>query len=205
MTTTGLQRWYPGLSEAFLSEVIGIGERQGIDPLHLLAVMDFETDGTFDPTIRNPYSDFVGLIQFGPEASAAIGTTTGQLSKMSRLMQLNYVEKYFALRRRQYGQLGSIEDVYMAVLYPAAIGKPADYVLFQVPSTAYVQNSGLDKDGDGRVTKQEAAAPVRRRLRGGLARRLRESIQAGLGSTFFLAVTAGSLIGISYNRLRGSE
>ena len=57
----------------------------------------------------------------------------------------------------------------MAVLFPAAVGKPDNFVLFgngaTVPgfgagSRAYSQNSGLDKNGDGSVTKAEASAKV---------------------------------------------
>jgi hypothetical protein len=79
--------------------------------------------------------------------------------------QLDYVEKYFAPNKNK---LNSLEDVYMAILWPAAIGKPNSYVLFSKPSPAYNQNSGLDADNDGNVTKAEAAAKVRAKLTKGL-------------------------------------
>lgn len=56
----------------------------------------------------------------------------------------------------------------MAVLWPKAIGKTNATVLFAAPSQAYEWNRGLDSNGDGRVTKAEAAAPVRARLSKGL-------------------------------------
>jgi hypothetical protein len=58
--------------------------------------------------------------------------------------------------------------VYMAILWPRAVGQPNSYVLFARPSRAYEQNSGLDGNRDGSVTKEEAASPVRRKLTRGL-------------------------------------
>ena len=58
----------------------------------------------------------------------------------------------------------TLEDVYMAILWPAAIGKPDDHVLFAAPGRTYDQNRGLDRDRDGRVTKREAAAAVSAKL-----------------------------------------
>jgi len=60
----------------------------------------------------------------------------------------------------------------MAILWPAAIGKPDDYVLFakgdpQHPRR-YIQNAGLDFNHDGVITKKEAAATVRKNLDKGL-------------------------------------
>ena len=85
---------------------------------------------------------------------------------MSRVQQMQYVEKYLSNKGVKGGNLS---DLYMAVLFPAAVGKSDDFVLFgngaTVPgfgagSKAYSQNSGLDKNGDGSVTKAEASAKV---------------------------------------------
>jgi hypothetical protein len=58
----------------------------------------------------------------------------------------------------------SIEDTYMAILYPAAIGQPPDHPLFSKGTTVYNQNAGLDQNKDGIITVQEAAAAVRRKF-----------------------------------------
>jgi hypothetical protein len=58
----------------------------------------------------------------------------------------------------------TLEDLYMQILWPRAVGKPLDYVLFSSPSTAYKQNKGLDANKDGNITKDEAAAKVRNQL-----------------------------------------
>ena len=50
--------------------------------------------------------------------------------------------------------------------FPAAVGKSDDFVLFGkgamsgYTGRAYDQNSGLDKNGDGSITKAEASAKV---------------------------------------------
>lgn len=166
MTTATLQSAYPRLSWDFLDRTRLMAGRLGISAWHALAVMDFETGGTFSPQIKNPYSGFVGLIQFGPDAATEVCTTLYALEQMTAVEQLEYVERYFRMRQR-IGALRHLEDVYMAVLYPLAIGRPQSYVLFSMPSVAYEQNAHLDLDGDGAVTKAEASTPVRMRLRGG--------------------------------------
>jgi peptidoglycan hydrolase-like protein with peptidoglycan-binding domain len=49
----------------------------------------------------------------------------------------------------------------MAVLYPSAIGKGPDHVLFSKGTKEYKQNAGLDIDKDGHVTVHDAAHKVR--------------------------------------------
>jgi hypothetical protein len=52
----------------------------------------------------------------------------------------------------------------MAVLFPAAVGKAANHVLFRKPSVKYTQNDGLDINKDGEITVCEAADRVRAKL-----------------------------------------
>lgn len=88
---------------------------------------------------------------------------------MSAVKQLDYVEKYFIWTR---GKLKTLEDVYMAILWPSAIGKPQNYVLFDkndpVRPKRYIQNAGLDFNKDGLITKAEAARKVQKKLDEGL-------------------------------------
>jgi hypothetical protein len=131
-----------------------------------MAAMAFESAETFSPSIKNAAgSGAVGLIQFMPSTAKALGTTIEALEKMTAVDQLNYVRKYFAPR---HGRLHSIEDVYMAILYPAAIGKPSDNTLFESGTKVYKQNKGLDANNDGKITIQEAAAAVRKKYERGL-------------------------------------
>ena len=98
-----------------------------------------------------------------PTTAKNLGTTTKKLAKMSGLKQLAYVEKYF---KSVVGNrpLVSLSDVYMAVLWPAAVGKLDSHVLFSRGTKAYDQNKGLDKNKNGRVTKAEATAKVQDKL-----------------------------------------
>lgn len=143
-----------------------IAERLRTSPDYLMAAMAFESAETFSPTIRNAAgSGAVGLIQFMPNTARALGTTTAALESLTAEQQLVFVQRYFEPYR---GRLDDLEDVYMAVLSPNAIGRPSDDVLFAAPSKAYEQNRGLDADADGRITKREAAAAVRAKLEKGL-------------------------------------
>ena len=146
--------------EPFLASVEELASKYELEPEVLLAVMDFETGGSFNPAQKNAAgSSGTGLIQFMAKTAKGLGTTTEKLSNLDRLGQMKYVEKYLD----QYaGKIkgGKAQDVYMAVLFPRAIDKPDSYVLFREGTLAYKQNKGLDKSGDGTITKAEAAAKV---------------------------------------------
>jgi hypothetical protein len=96
-----------------------------------------------------------------PSTAGHLGTSTDALAAMTAEEQLTYVKAYFQPHR---GQLHTLEDLYMAILWPKAIGKPNSYVLFSSPSKTYSQNAGLDLDHDGHITKEEAAAGVLKKL-----------------------------------------
>ena len=60
----------------------------------------------------------------------------------------------------------------MTILWPAAVGKPLSFVLFDKEDPnhprRYIQNAGLDFNRDGKITKEEAANRVQRKLEEGL-------------------------------------
>ena len=146
------------LSPSFQQKVEEIEQRLGMAPGSLLAVMRFETGGTFDPAERNRAgSGATGLIQFMPSTAKGLGTSTDALAKMSPEDQLDYVERYLTPYK---GKMGTLKDAYMAVLYPKAIGKPEWYPLFMSGTKAYTQNAGLDRDKKGMVTVGDAVARV---------------------------------------------
>jgi len=157
------------MSPEAMEKVKKLAQQLKIDPDWLIAVISFETGGTFSPGIVNGMgSGATGLIQFMPETARRLGTTTAALSKMSQAEQMDWVSKYFDAYKvsgNEPPKLSSLEDLYMAVLLPSAIGKSNDTVLFQRNGWGYRQNSGLDTDTtDGGVTKAEAAAMVRGEL-----------------------------------------
>ena len=132
----------------------------------LMAVMAFETGRTFSPSIRNPGSSAVGLIQFMAQTARNLGTRTATLASLSAVSQLHYVQRYLA---PMAPRIESLEDLYMAVLWPAAIGKRPDALLWAKGANPYAANRGLDLDRNGRITKAEACAKVRALLVEGYA------------------------------------
>ena len=134
----------------------------------LMACMAFETGETFSPTIKNGAgAPYYGLIQFGDAAAKDAGTTVDALLKMTAEEQLEYVYRFF---KPYTGKLKTLSDIYMRILWPVAVGKPEDYVIFdkKVRPTAYVQNKGLDINKDSLVTKAECAAKVQEKYVRGL-------------------------------------
>lgn len=143
----------------------------------LMACMAFESGETFSPKIKNAAgSGAIGLIQFMPATARGLSTTTIELEKMTAVEQLDFVEQYFL---PYYKRISTLADMYMAILWPAHIGKPDDTVLFVDPNITYRQNSGLDKNKDGKITKSEAAAKVFAKLEKGLL--VSNSIEINLG------------------------
>ncbi len=158
------------LSPADLRALQDSANRIGIPVDWLATVISFETGGSFSPTIRNAAgSGAVGLIQFMPTtAMRLLGTATEEeavaiMLSMSFAQQLKYVEKYFAPYQ---GRLKSLDDVYLAILWPAAVGKAGSYVIATSPSITYRQNAGLDRNGDGVIVRDDVVRTIRSVLSG---------------------------------------
>jgi hypothetical protein len=137
----------------FIKKLNAISNELMIDPYHLLVVISFETGGTFRADIKNPNSSATGLIQFLESTARSLGTSTRELAKMDEVEQLDYVKKYLERHDIRSGDFG---DLYMSVLYPNAVGKDMDYVLFKKGSRSYRVNKGLDLNKNGQITKEEA-------------------------------------------------
>lgn len=154
--------WGSKVSAVFKDRVRWIADELGFDPNWLMACMAFESAETFRANIRNAAgSGAVGLIQFMPATAKALGTSTAELSNMTPEDQLKYVYKYFEPYK---GRIRSIDDMYMAILWPRAVGQPGTYQLFVRGGVAYRQNAGLDRNKDGVVTKDETCAKIREKL-----------------------------------------
>jgi hypothetical protein len=162
--------WGKKVSPAFKRRVIEISAELGMDPNNLMAAMAFESARTFRADIENPFSGAAGLIQFMPATAKGLGTSTVALKRMTPVAQLEFVRRYFL---PQKGRLNDLNDVYMAILWPRAVGRPASHVLFVNGSRQYSQNKGLDVNFDGVVTKAEAASRVQQHLVEGMRPELR--------------------------------
>jgi len=135
-----------------------VADRLGVNKADLIAVMRLESG--LDPTAQNKKSKATGLIQFMPDTAREVGTTTDELLRMSAVQQLDYVYKYFVMRGIQPGM--KLGDLYLAVFWPAAVGKPDNYVIARRGSSVYDWNDGLDVTKDGILTAGDARRAVQR-------------------------------------------
>ncbi|ATH99556.1 transglycosylase SLT domain-containing protein [Alcaligenes faecalis] len=159
--------WGRKVSQAFRDRLFEICQILGVEPDYLMACMAFESAETFSPSIKNAAgSGATGLIQFMPNTAKGLGTTTAALAMLTAEQQLEWVLAYFMPYK---GRLKTLADVYMAILWPAAIGKADGWTLWDKASrpTTYRQNAGLDLNKDGKITKAEAAAKVLAKLERG--------------------------------------
>lgn len=157
--------WGARVSREFRDRVHWIAEDLRMDVVDgaddLMTCMAWESGRTFAPDVKNlAGSGATGLIQFMPKTAISLGTTVDELAAMTAEDQLNYVYKYF---RPFKGRLQSLGDVYMAILWPAGVGKPDSYVLWDRASrpTTYRQNAGLDVNRDGEITRGECLTKLR--------------------------------------------
>lgn len=124
---------YPTMA-SYAEEIVEVSEELGIKPSWLANVINLESGG--DPRAVNDLSNATGIIQFMPKTASNLGTSVGEIYSMSGKQQMNLVKKYFEPYK---GRLSSQEDVYMAVFYPAAIGKPD----FEFPPKVTKYNPGI--------------------------------------------------------------
>lgn len=176
----------------FLAKVIHISNNLGINPNWLMAVMKSESslnpkavnkqkasvpgyDGYGDlikprgtPDSDNAYTRSLyratGLIQFMPRTAVALGTTTADLYNMSGVDQLNYVYKYYLPYK---DKINSYYDLYLVTFFPAAIGKPDEWV-FETSNIAASKiaqaNPGINANKDGKITIAEFKGYIQRTI-----------------------------------------
>lgn len=152
-----LEQYVTSNQRQFVSKVKNIACKLNTWPEYLMAVMYFES--RLNHRAQNPLSTATGLIQFLQSTAVGLGTTTNRLLQMSNVEQLDYVHEYL---KPYKGQLNSLEDVYLAVFYPAAIGKPDDYVIGNA-ETARV-NPALNVNNDNQLTVGEVRKSLNAKL-----------------------------------------
>lgn len=141
--------------DLFIPKVKGYCDMLGIKPEWLMVCMAIETVKTFRPDIVNEHTGATGLIQFMPDTARSLGTSCEELAKMKNVQQIDYVYYYF---KPWKGKMRSFEDVYLVIFYPAAVGKPGDYIFGLTPNMqkkiAQV-NPGYDVNKDMMIQKKE--------------------------------------------------
>lgn len=172
------------VSQAFVAKIIGISqELPATVPDWLMFAMNLETGGTFSPSIKNPKSSATGLIQFLSSTAQWLGTSIEELRQMTAEEQLDWVYEYMKRRQQRYGRFASYHDVYLAILYPEAIGKPDDY---QLDADASLGNLGFDVNKDKIVTVGE--------IKQKLDEKVRKEVPEQYWDTFFKKKSSGNCI-----------
>jgi len=154
--------WSKRVSKAFTDKVVaGCKARNWYVGAadHLMGCMYFESGGTFDPAKQNNGgSKYFGLIQFGALAAKDLGIPLEDIIKMSQLDQLDLVFTYFDMWAKRGKKYARLEDFYLTIFYPAAVGKKPDEVLFRkngntaLEVKSYLQNNGFDYNKDDVIT-----------------------------------------------------
>lgn len=172
--------WGSKVSCEFRNKVIQISKRNNINANDLMAIMAHETGGTFNPQTgsfnkhkNESREGYVGLIQFGKDASKRLGVTRTQLMNMSKIEQLDYVEKYLNFKEIK-GKLNTLTDFYLSILFPVDCGKgnQPNHIVFDnsLPLT-YKSNGKVKKNLNYWRKVSYAANPAFFKEKGELDRR----------------------------------
>lgn len=151
------------LQNDFAKKVNEIAAELGFPADWLMGVMELETAGTFDPSITNSIGA-TGLIQFMPSTAIGLGTTTAALRQMSAIEQLDWVKKYYWPYR---SKIKRYVDLYIATLFPAALGKPNEFVLQSrnlSAETIAKANPYFDLNKDRQITVGEIETKLLKRI-----------------------------------------
>lgn len=160
--------WGAKVSPVFKERIRWTANALGCNVNDLMACIAWESGESFSARKKNMAgSGAVGLIQFMPSTAKGLGTTAAKLAAMTAEDQIRYVYEYF---KPFAGRLHNLGDVYMAILWPAGVGKPDHFVLFdrRKTPTTFRQNAGLDVNKDGLVTRVECLVKVNEKLAKGL-------------------------------------
>jgi len=155
------------LTKGQLTALLATAKTIGVPIDWLATVISFETGGTFSPSVRNKAgSGAFGLIQFMPNTAAGLlklpaDVATAKGIAMSFEQQLKeLVIPYF-----KGGTYKSLNDLYLKVFFPAAMGQPDSHVVGDSNGTdfqqkVYTQNQGFDKAGKGYITREDITSRI---------------------------------------------
>lgn len=172
------------VTQAFIRVLINISNRLGIDPNWLMFLMDWESG--ISSTRENSFG-CLGLIQFCPDYSGGsyktINGVTYDLQSLKMMLpedQLEVVYQYLAEIQKDKGKFDDYYDLYFAILFPAAYGKPDNYVLDTQT------NQIFDLNRNGSITVGE--------VKQYLDNRVREKVPQAYWDIFFKKKTSFSYI-----------
>jgi hypothetical protein len=168
MTTVASVPGITNLSASDLRALKAAADKIGIDVDWLATVISFESAGTFSPSKLNQSgSNAFGIIQFLPKTAAALlgypNTAQGKFDATEKGKKMSFseqLEKMVIPYYKWFARPKDLNDTYLAVFYPAAMGKPSDYRVATFPSLEYEQNKGFDKDGKGYFIKSDITRAI---------------------------------------------
>ena len=139
---------------AFAQKVTQIATWLQIDPNWLMQVMYAESKlKASAQNIQKGRLIAAGLLQW-TKASGTPGAPQSMLQR-NHLQQLDWVREYFKPYR---GKMNSYFDVYLVTFFPAAVGKPDNYVFATSRLSASLiasQNPAVNIVKDGKITMAE--------------------------------------------------
>lgn len=155
--------WGGKLTQPELIKLLEVIKNLGWKPyqiVDLMSCMAWESGETFSPKTKNPKSSATGMIQIMEANAQEMGTTTAALAKMTVVEYLEYVQKYFW---RYRSRVKSQSDMYMSILWPAAIGRDESAAIWSnvTSQRQYLANKGIDMNSDGIITVEEAMHKIR--------------------------------------------
>jgi len=101
------------------AKITDIALRLGVPPQWLDALINFETGGTYDPTIKNPRSSARGLIQITNARARDIGYDSSFEAVSDNPTFDAQMENVVYPALKEYGPFPDKQSLFMAVFYPA--------------------------------------------------------------------------------------
>lgn len=149
LTPQELVRAYPGAADVAL-DLLDLADELGASPRALANLIQFESG--WRPNAVNATSGASGLIQFMPKTAAGLGSSVEAIRTMSAAEQWPLVRRYLLPYR---GKVADPLDLFLAVFYPAAMGKGPGYTF----------NNSVQRANPGIVTAGDYARLAMRRAK----------------------------------------
>ncbi len=143
-------------STGFINQVKITSRSMHILPEWLLTCIYMES--RFNPKAVNKDTGASGLIQIMPSTAKDIKISLNEILSMGAIAQVQKViPVYF---KNKIGRMKSVYDVYFAIFYPVAIGKPNSFIIGREKSLEFAKkvrnvNSGYDFNKDGVISVGE--------------------------------------------------
>lgn len=145
----------------FISEVQKLSKEVGVAPSQLLSL--YQAESGIRPNAKNK-GGATGIFQlmYDPNnpKDTRYGKTRDEFASMSRADQVRIHRKYLENTGVKPGKMQGFENVVMANIAPAYLGKSPDTPLYKKGSAGYSGNRNIDLkygNGDGVITAKEYA------------------------------------------------